>query len=145
MKKYFNNKYILFGPIGIAIYLYKINQKPKSKISPPKDTLIFPPKDILMVQRESKQEENDLEDENDEEVMVGQNFIDDVLWNGTKQFASGDKISYVNGKLNGQGSCRTDNGNLIRGHFADDKVWNGTIHFASGEIVVYFNGQVVNN
>lgn len=78
MKKYFNNKYILFGLIGIAIYLYKINQKPKSKISPPKDTLIFPPKDILMVQRESKQEENDLEDENDEEVMVGQNFIDDV-------------------------------------------------------------------
>ena len=70
-------------------------------------------------------------------------FVDAKLWNGTKLYISGDKLTYLNGKKNGLGSyLNTSTGERFEGSFIDDVLWNGTKQFASGDRVIYVNGKL---
>ena len=70
MNKYLNNKYIVFGLIGIAFYLYKRNQLLKSNPKAKKSVKKLEEKTNFVAPKEK--------DVPEKEVKVGGKFIKDV-------------------------------------------------------------------
>ena len=76
------------------------------------------------------------------DVFENGTFFENKLWNGTRHFAKGEKVNYLNGKMTGPGLVYYKDGNMDNGTFVADQLWNGTRHFAEGGQFNYLNGII---